>query len=129
MAANSNQLAIVTGASSGIGYELAKLCAQNDFNLIIASDEPEIHTAARTFQAMGVEVKAVQVDLATAQGVKQVYDAIQGRPVDALLANAGHGLGHAFKVAAIAANLAPADVAATLYGAAAKPGSAPKSKK
>ena len=89
-------LAIVTGASSGIGRELAVLCADNGFDLVIAADAPAIHTVAAEFSATGVGVDAVEADLATIEGVDRLYDAIKGRPVKALLANAGHGLGHAF---------------------------------
>lgn len=89
-------LAVVTGASTGIGYELAKICAKEEFDLVIAADEPLIHTAAREFRSMGAEVDPVEVDLATTTGVDRVIEAIDLRPVDALLANAGHGLGHAF---------------------------------
>jgi short-subunit dehydrogenase len=96
MTSNPRQLAIVTGASSGIGYELAKLCAENGFDLVLAADRPEINTAAQDFRQLGVEVEAVETDLATIEGVDELYAAIKGRPVDMLLANAGHGLGHAF---------------------------------
>lgn len=96
MSSNPRPLAIVTGASSGIGYELAKLCAENGFDLVIAADQPEINKAAQDFQQLGVEVEAVEADLSTIEGVDQLYAAAKGRPVDALLANAGHGLGHGF---------------------------------
>ena len=89
-------LAIVTGASAGIGYELAKQCAQHGYDLLIAADEPAIEPAAQDFRALGARVDAVETDLATLAGVDRLYAALQGRPVDALLANAGHGLGHAF---------------------------------
>lgn len=93
---NGRRLAMVTGASTGIGYELAILCAKDGFDLIVVADEPKIEEAAKQFQSYGVEVTAVQADLATREGVDKFYDAANGRPVDALLANAGHGLGGSF---------------------------------
>ncbi|HEY0544798.1 MAG TPA: SDR family NAD(P)-dependent oxidoreductase [Pyrinomonadaceae bacterium] len=96
MSSNPRQLAIVTGASTGIGYELAKCCAEHGFDLIVAADEPEINEAAQGFRQLGVEVEAVEADLATIEGNDKLYAATKGRPVDALLANAGRGLGHAF---------------------------------
>jgi short-subunit dehydrogenase len=89
-------LAIVTGASTGIGYELAKLCAHNGYDLLIAADQAAIHDAAKEFRALGADVEAIETDLATLEGVDRLYTAVKGRPVGALLANAGHGLGHAF---------------------------------
>jgi uncharacterized protein len=93
---NTNrQFAIVTGASSGIGYELARLCAKNGFDLLIAADRP-LHQVTHELQQLGAVVEAVETDLATKDGVDKLYAATRGRPVDALLANAGHGLGNAF---------------------------------
>jgi short-subunit dehydrogenase len=89
-------LAVVTGASTGIGYELAKLCARNGFDLVIAANEPAIEKAAQDLRALGTAVEAVEADLATLEGVDKLYTAVKGRPVEALLANAGHGLGHGF---------------------------------
>lgn len=89
-------LAVVTGASSGIGYELAKLAAQNGYDLIIAADEASIVEARQALAAFGVEVEAVHADLSQTEGVDEVLDVIAGRQVDALMANAGRGLGHAF---------------------------------
>jgi uncharacterized protein len=88
--------AIVTGASTGIGLELAKRCAKEGYDLLIAADEPAIETAATALRSAGAEVEAVQADLATTEGVDKLYAAVKGRSVDALLANAGRGLGHAF---------------------------------
>jgi short-subunit dehydrogenase len=93
---NGKPLAVVTGASSGIGYELAKICAENGYDLVIAADQTEINEAAENFRASGAQVEAVEADLATIEGVDKLHAAIGGRTVDALLANAGHGLGHAF---------------------------------
>jgi uncharacterized protein len=89
-------LAIVTGASSGIGFELARIAAQNGFDLLIAADEPAIDGAADLLRPLGVHVDTVQADLATAEGVVQLFEAAQGRPIDALFANAGTGLGGGF---------------------------------
>src|SRR5919206_559189 len=96
MTSASRPLAVVTGASTGIGYELAKQCAQNGFDLLIAADQAKVHDAAQDFRALGAAVEAVEADLATLEGVDKLYAAVKGRSVDALLANAGHGLGHAF---------------------------------
>jgi short-subunit dehydrogenase len=95
MSSNTRPLAVVTGASSGIGYELAKLCAENGFDLVVAADRP-LEEAVQTFRGLGAEVDSVETDLATTEGVDELYAAIKGRPVEALLANAGHGLGHGF---------------------------------
>jgi short-subunit dehydrogenase len=92
----SKPFAIVTGASSGIGLELATICAQEGFDLLIAADRPEIHTAAQRIREFEAEVTVVETDLATTEGVDQLWAAAAGKPVDALLANAGHGLGDAF---------------------------------
>jgi short-subunit dehydrogenase len=89
-------LAIVTGASAGIGYELARIAAENGHDLVIAADQHKIEQAASDFRAMGVQVEAVETDLATLEGVDRLYAAIGERPVDVLCANAGHGLGGAF---------------------------------
>ena len=92
----THPLALVTGASTGIGYELAKTCAENGFDLLVAADEPKIEAAARDFRKLGATVEACTV--ATLEGVDKLYAVAQGtrRPVDALLANAGRGLGKGF---------------------------------
>lgn len=92
----SRPLAVVTGASTGIGYHLAEICARNGFDLLIAADEPAIQTAAQAFRALGVSADAVEADLSTTEGVDALLAATGGRQVDALLANAGRGLGKGF---------------------------------
>lgn len=93
--AKNRSFAIVTGASTGIGYFLAKECAENGFDLLLAADT-SLEQAATELRALGAEVDTIQTDLATLEGVDELCAAIKGRPVDALLANAGHGLGKGF---------------------------------
>ena len=93
---SARPLAIVTGASTGIGYELAKKCAAHGFDLLIAADDPRIVSAAQDFEQFGGTVEAINVDLSTTEGVDRLLEASRSRPVDVLLANAGHGLGKAF---------------------------------
>src|SRR5438477_6465519 len=92
----SRPLAVVTGASTGIGYELAKCCAREGYDLLVAADEREIEHAAIELRELGVAIQAVQADLATIRGVDILLGAVAGRRVDALLANAGIGLGRGF---------------------------------
>ena len=95
-AATPRPLAVVTGASTGIGYELAKCCARNGFDLMVCAEEAAIDDAAAQFRALGCSADAVQADLSTTEGVDKLYSALSGRPVEALLANAGLGLGRGF---------------------------------
>ena len=92
---SARPLAVVTGASSGIGYNLAKCCAEGGYDLVLAADQP-LEAAASDCRALGADVQAVQVDLAGRQGVDELVAAVAGRPIEALLANAGHGLGRGF---------------------------------
>ena len=92
----ANKLAVITGASTGIGFELAKLAAEDGFDLLIVADEPLIHGAAEDLGRNGIEVQAVEANLATFEGVDELLSAPNGRPVDVLCANAGVGTGGAF---------------------------------
>lgn len=98
MNAVARQMAVVTGASTGIGLELARLCAERKLDLIIAADEPLIANAARELSLLGADCTPVECDLSSAEGVEKLTSAIAAaaRPVDALFANAGRGLGKAF---------------------------------
>jgi short-subunit dehydrogenase len=89
------KLAIVTGASSGIGLEIAKLAAQDGFDLIVAADTPFVE-AGPALEHLDTQVEQIEADLATQQGVNELLTRIGERPVDVLVANAGHGLGHGF---------------------------------
>ena len=93
---HTGELAMITGASTGIGYELARRCAIEGFDLIIAADEPRIVEAAEQLRDLRAQVTPIQADLATLEGVDKLYNAAQGRFVDVLMANAGRGLGGGF---------------------------------
>lgn len=89
-------LAVVTGASSGIGLELARLAAQDGHDLVVCAQEQEIENAAHTLRGFGVSVEAVKADLSTEEGVLALWHAVGAREVDILMANAGTAQGHAF---------------------------------
>lgn len=91
------QLAVITGASTGIGKEIAKLAAAEGYDLILVADEPQIEIAADEIGA-GANVQTVQADLSTFEGNDQLLAATAGRQIDVLVANAGRGLGQGFLV-------------------------------
>jgi short-subunit dehydrogenase len=96
MSDTARPFAVVTGASTGIGFELAVCCARDGYDLLIAANEPEIQSAATELRSLGATVEAINCDLATPEGCETLYAALKGRPIDALLSNAGVGLGKAF---------------------------------
>ncbi|WBQ07937.1 SDR family NAD(P)-dependent oxidoreductase [Kribbella sp. CA-293567] len=92
-------LALVTGASSGIGLELARQFAAHGHDLLIAAENDAIEAVAVELRTAGpapVQVEAVQVDLATSDGVQRLYTALGARPLGVAALNAGVGLGGAF---------------------------------
>lgn len=95
---SANQFAVVTGASSGIGLELAKQFAINGFDLLITSESDAIEGAAQEIQFLGGNVETISADLSTREGVHKLYEHIQssGRSVDAIAINAGVGVGGPF---------------------------------
>ncbi|GAA4670516.1 MULTISPECIES: SDR family NAD(P)-dependent oxidoreductase [Amycolatopsis] len=92
----SKPLAVVTGASTGIGLELAKQFAQHGFDLVIAAENPELDGAREEVAKLGARVEAVRVDLAKPEGVEELAGHLGGRPVQALALNAGVGVGGSF---------------------------------
>lgn len=113
----ADKLAIVTGASTGIGFELAHIAADNGYDLIVAADEPLIDAAASDFRTKGVEVQSVEIDLATFDGVDRLLAAADGRRIDLVCANAGTGTGGAFLDQDVAAwrHAIDTNVTGTLY--------------
>jgi short-subunit dehydrogenase len=88
------QLALVTGASSGIGLELARQFASNGFDLIITAEDDELAAAEAGLAGTGASVRAVKADLSTYDGVERLWAAVAegGRPLDAAALNAGVGV-------------------------------------
>jgi len=91
------KFAVVTGASSGIGFELARQCVEHDFDVLICAEDSGIQRAAISLDGRGATVIPIQVDLSLYGGVEALYQAIteHHRAVDALLLNAGVGVGGA----------------------------------
>ena len=94
----SDKFALVTGASSGIGYWLAKELADRGYDLVVCSAGERLERASQDFTTAGVDVKVISADLSTRQGVDALWSAVQaiGRPVDVACINAGIGVGGLF---------------------------------
>lgn len=95
MATQTNRkFAVITGASSGIGYELARQCLEHDYDVLICAEDNGIISAATSLGKIGPIVMPLEADLSTREGCDELIAAID-RPVDALLLNAGVGRGGA----------------------------------
>jgi short-subunit dehydrogenase len=107
MTRQNRPLALVTGASSGIGRELAGEFARGGFDVVVAAEDAGVTDVAREIESQEAVPTAVRVDLATYDGVQQLYDAIRatGRPLEALAVNAGVGVSGDFAGNDLAAEL------------------------
>lgn len=96
---SERQLALVTGGSSGIGFELAKQFAQNGFDVAISGSSEKVFGAAKELEKLGAEAYPHQADASTYDGVEGFWNFVQklGRPVEAAALNVGIGVGGAFK--------------------------------
>jgi uncharacterized protein len=108
-------LALVTGASSGIGFELARRFAEAGFDLVVNAEDAAIDTAAAQLRGSGTAVSAFRADLRTADGVQALHAAVQatGRPLAAAALNAGVGHGGPFVENDLDAELAIIDLNVT----------------
>ena len=107
-----NPLAVVTGASSGIGFELARQFAEHSFDLVVSAEDDGLAEAAAQLRTEGVTVHEVQTDLASYEGVERLHAAVVavGRPVSAAALNAGIGRGGAFVETDLADEIAIIDL-------------------
>src|SRR5947209_18843577 len=99
MGVNMEKLALVTGASNGIGYSLAKELGKRGYDLVVCSAGERLTAAAEDFRNIGVSVAEVNADLATQQGVASLWGHIKelGRPLDVACLNVGVGVGGLFQ--------------------------------
>ncbi len=107
MTTTERPLALVTGASSGIGYELARQFAQHGFDVVVTAEDAELDTAAESLKEYGGQVIPVRADLTRYDEVERLWTAAvaAGRPLDAVAVNAGVGVGGAFRETSLEAEL------------------------
>ena len=105
-------LALVTGASSGIGRALARQFVEHGFDVVVVADEPRIHEAAEELRASGREVTAIEADLTRPEDVERVHrEATAGRrPITALALNAGTGVSGRFDQTSLQEHLRVVDL-------------------
>lgn len=110
--ADTPKLALVTGASTGIGFELARQFAEHGYDLVIAADEAQIHVAAQELLQSGRSVTPVEVDLRSDDGVARLYQTAtaNGRHLDVAALNAGIGRAGKFIDGDLAEDLAIIDL-------------------
>jgi len=97
---NLRPLALVTGASSGIGYELARLFAADGYDLVLTATGTNdgLSRTSEAATAAGAACTAIEADLTKPEDVEHLATSIEkiGRPLDAAALNAGLGLGGYF---------------------------------
>jgi len=108
----ANELALITGASSGIGFELAREMASRRYDLIVAAEDERLNEAAIILRGSGRQVSTVRADLATREGVTELWKSAEalGRPIDVACINAGVGVGGLFWETALDAELNMVDL-------------------
>ena len=94
----NGKLALVTGASSGIGLSLASDLARRGYDLVVCSAGDRLQKTAQQLQIPEVKVVAVQADLATSEGIESLWEQVTalGRELDIACINAGVGVGGLF---------------------------------